>query len=144
MRWYGLSYPKAAAHTLILVDRLNGTGALVLGFSGETTELGARLIVGSLLGGYRGPLVAQKGSRLVKRAFEWLSPLMGFTLIRSIGSWDHPETAGEARGHHDRCRAIDHEGDRLPGRAALVDITDQKHPVHQDATVPQITTQTET
>ena len=36
VRWYGLSHPKAVAHTLILVGLAwNGTGALVLGFSGE-------------------------------------------------------------------------------------------------------------
>ena len=44
------------------------------------------LIVGSLMGGYLGAHWSlKKGSRLVKRAFEWLSLLMGVSLlIRSI------------------------------------------------------------
>ena len=88
VRWYGLSYPKAVAHTLILVGLAwNGTGALVLGFSGEIHwSWVPALIVGSLLGGYLGAHWSlKKGSRMVKRAFEWLSLLMGVSLlIRSI------------------------------------------------------------
>ena len=76
------------AHTLILVGLAwNGTGALVLGFSGEIHwSWVPALIVGSLLGGYLGAHWSlKKGSRLVKRAFEWLSLLMGVSLlIRSI------------------------------------------------------------
>ena len=84
VRWFGLSYPRAVAHTLILVGLAwNGTGALVLGFSGEIrwTWVPA-LVAGSLIGGYFGAhLSLEKGSRLVKRAFEWLSLLMGASLL---------------------------------------------------------------
>ena len=65
----------------------NGTGALVLGFSGEIhwSWLPA-LIVGSLIGGYLGAhLSLKQGSRLVKKAFECLALLMGLSLlIRSL------------------------------------------------------------
>ena len=88
VRWFGLSYPKAVAHTLILVGLAwNGTGALVLGFSDEICwGWVPALIVGSLIGGYLGAhLSLKKGSRLVKGAFEWLAFVMGVSLlIRSI------------------------------------------------------------
>ena len=88
VRWFGLSYPRAVAHTLILVGLAwNGTGALVLGFSGEIRwSWVPALVVGSLIGGYLGAhLSLSKGSRLVKRAFELLSLLMGVSLlIRSL------------------------------------------------------------
>lgn len=88
VRWFGLSYPRAVAHTLILVGLAwNGTGALVLGFSGEIRwSWVPALVAGSLIGGYLGAhLSLAKGSRLVKRAFEWLALLMGASLlIRSI------------------------------------------------------------
>ena len=88
VRGFGLSYPRAVAHTLILVGLAwNGTGALVLGFSGEIRwSWVPPLIVGSLIGGYLGAhLSLAKGSRLVKRAFEWLALLMGLSLlIRSL------------------------------------------------------------
>ena len=88
VRWFGLSYPRAVAHTLILVGLAwNGTGALVLGFSGEIRwSWVPALVAGSLIGGYLGAhLSLAKGSRLVKRAFEWLALLMGTSLlIRSI------------------------------------------------------------
>ena len=88
VRWFGLSYPRAVAHTLIMVGLVwNGTGALVLGFSGEIhwSWLPA-LIVGSLIGGYLGAhLSLKQGSRLVKKAFECLALLMGLSLlIRSL------------------------------------------------------------
>lgn len=88
VRWFGLSYPKAVAHPLILVGLAwNGTGALVLGFSGEIHwNWIPALIAGSLAGGYLGAhLSLRKGSRLVKSAFEWLALLMGASLlIRSL------------------------------------------------------------
>ena len=88
VRWFGLSYPRAVAHTLILVGLAwNGTGALVLGFSGEIRwSWVPPLIVGSLIGGYLGAhLSLEKGSRLVKRAFESLALLMGVSLlVRSL------------------------------------------------------------
>ena len=88
VRWFGLSYPRAVAHTLILVGLAwNGTGALVLGFSGEIRwDWVPALIAGSLIGGYLGAhLSLKKGSRVVKLAFECLALLMGLSLlIRSL------------------------------------------------------------
>ena len=88
VRWFGLSYPRAVAHTLILVGLAwNGTGALVLGFSGEIRwGWVPALIAGSLIGGYLGAhLSLKKGSRVVKLAFECLALLMGLSLlIRSL------------------------------------------------------------
>ena len=88
VRWYGLSYPRAVAHTLILVGLFwNGSGALILGFSDEIHwSWVPALIVGSLVGGYLGAhLSIQKGSRIVKRVFEWLALLMGVSLlVRSL------------------------------------------------------------
>ena len=88
VRWFGLSYPKAVAHTLILVGLAwNGTGALALGFSGEIRwDWVPALIAGSLIGGYLGAhLSLKQGSRLVKRAFECLALMMGISLlIRSL------------------------------------------------------------
>ena len=88
VRWFGLSYPRAVAHTLIMVGLVwNGTGALVLGFSGEIhwSWLPA-LIVGSLIGGYLGAhLSLKQGRRLVTKAFECRALLMGLSLlIRSL------------------------------------------------------------
>jgi hypothetical protein len=84
VRWFGLSYPRAVAHTLILVGLAwNGTGALVLGFNGEIRwSWVPALVVGSLIGGYLGAhLSLVKGSRVVKRGFEWLTLLMGVSLL---------------------------------------------------------------
>ena len=88
VRWFGLSYTRAVAHTLILVGLgWNGTGALVLGISGEIRwDWLPALIAGSLIGGYLGAhLSLKRGSRMVKRAFELLALLMGVSLlIRSL------------------------------------------------------------
>ncbi|MGB1776040.1 MAG: sulfite exporter TauE/SafE family protein [Synechococcus sp.] len=86
--WFGLSYTRAVAHTLILVGLLwNGTGALVLGVLGEIRwDWIPMLVLGSLLGGYLGAhLSLQRGSRVVKRGFEVLALVMGLSLlIRSL------------------------------------------------------------
>ena len=88
VRWFGLSYSKAVAYTLILVGLCwNGTGALVLGLRGEIQwRWLPMLILGSFAGGYSGAhLSLSKGSRFVKRAFEILSLLLGASLIfRSV------------------------------------------------------------
>ena len=72
------------AHTLILVGLCwNGTGAVVLGISGEIqwTWL-PMLIAGSLLGGYIGAhLSISRGNRMVKSVFEWLALVMGTSLL---------------------------------------------------------------
>ena len=84
VRWFGLSYTRAVAHTLVLVGLgWNGMGALVLGFSGEIRwDWLPALVVGSLVGGFLGAHYSLvKGSRLVKRSFELLALLMGGSLL---------------------------------------------------------------
>lgn len=86
VRWFGLDYKTAVAYTLVLVGIFwNGTGAVVLGFLSEIqwSWLPA-LILGSLLGGYLGAhLSIVKGNKLVKRAFEVVTILVGLALIFS-------------------------------------------------------------
>ncbi len=82
--WFGFSYTRAIAYTLILVGLFwNGTGALVLGFSGKVYWTWVpTLIVGSLVGGYFGSHYSiKKGNFLVKRCFELLSITIGISLI---------------------------------------------------------------
>ena len=84
VRWFGLSYSRAVAHTLVLVGLgWNGTGALVLGLSGEIRwDWLPALVLGSLVGGFLGAHYSLvKGSRLVKRSFEILALLMGGSLL---------------------------------------------------------------
>lgn len=84
VRWFGLDYGKAVAHTLILVGLFwNGTGALTLGVQGQIAWTWLpMLLLGSLAGGYLGAHLALKqGSQLVKRAFEALCLLMGVSLL---------------------------------------------------------------
>ena len=84
MRWFGLSYTQAVAHTLVLVGLCwNGTGALVLGMGGDIRwDWLPALITGSLLGGYIGAhLSISRGERRVKQAFETLAGLMGLSLL---------------------------------------------------------------
>ena len=88
VHWFGLGFTRAVAHTLILVGLCwNGTGAVVLGISGEIEwSWLPMLIAGSLLGGYIGAhLSISHGNRLVKTVFEWLSLVMGTSLlVRSL------------------------------------------------------------
>lgn len=84
VRWFGLDYKTAVAYTLVLVGIFwNGTGALTLSLLSEIqwSWLPA-LILGSLIGGYLGAhLSIVKGNRLVKRAFEVITVLVGLALI---------------------------------------------------------------
>jgi uncharacterized membrane protein YfcA len=84
VRWFGLDYKRAVAYTLVLVGLFwNGVGALTLGFLGsiQWTWLPA-LLLGSLLGGYIGAhLSIVKDNRLIKRAFELITLLVGAKLI---------------------------------------------------------------
>lgn len=84
VRWFGLDYKRAVAHTLVLVGLFwNGTGALTLGLLSEIqwTWLPA-LLAGSLLGGYLGAhLAIKKGNRWIKRGFELVTLLVGAKLI---------------------------------------------------------------
>jgi len=84
VRWFGLDYGKAVAHTLILVGLFwNGTGALTLGVQGQIAwSWLPMLLIGSLAGGYLGAHIAlRQGAALVKRAFELLCLVMGGALL---------------------------------------------------------------
>ncbi len=84
VRWFGLDYKRAVAHTLILVGLFwNGSGALTLGILGEIQwDWLPALLLGSLLGGFIGAHYAIiKGNRLIKRAFEIVTLLVGAKLI---------------------------------------------------------------
>lgn len=84
IRWFGMDYKRAVAYTLILVGMFwNGTGAITLGILGEIywPWLPA-LLLGSVIGGYLGAhLAIVKGNRVIKRAFEAVTLLIGLKLI---------------------------------------------------------------
>ena len=84
VRWFGLSYTRAVAHTLILVGLgWNGTGAITLGLKGDIHwQWLPALIAGSLVGGYVGAhLSIKQGDKIVKQAFEVLALVMGLSLL---------------------------------------------------------------
>ena len=84
VRWFGLDYRRAVAHTLVLVGVFwNGSGALTLGLLGEVRwDWLPVLIAGSLLGGYLGAhLSIAKGNRWIKRGFEVVTLLVGSKLV---------------------------------------------------------------
>ena len=84
IRWFGMDYSRAVAYTLVLVGLFwNGTGALTLGLLGEIywPWLPA-LLLGSVIGGYLGAhLAIVKGNKVIKRAFETVTLLIGLKLI---------------------------------------------------------------
>jgi len=84
VRWFGLDYKRAVAHTLVLVGLFwNGTGALTLGLLGEIKWSWLPvLLLGSLIGGYLGAHWSIiKGNYWIKRAFELITVLVGLKLI---------------------------------------------------------------
>jgi len=84
VRWFGLDYKRAVAHTLVLVGLFwNGAGALTLGMLGDIRwEWLPALLLGSLLGGYAGAHMSiVKGNRWIKRGFETVTVLVGLKLI---------------------------------------------------------------
>ncbi len=84
VRWFGLDYRRAVAHTLVLVGLFwNGAGALTLGWLGTVRwDWLPALLAGSLLGGYAGAhLAIAGGNRAVKRAFELVTMAVGIKLI---------------------------------------------------------------
>lgn len=84
VRWFGLDYKRAVAHTLILVGLFwNGLGALTLGVLGDIRwDWLPVLLAGSLFGGYAGAhLSIVKGNRWIKRGFETVTILVGLKLI---------------------------------------------------------------
>jgi uncharacterized membrane protein YfcA len=84
IRWFGLDYKRAVAHTLVLVGLFwNGSGALTLGLHGIIywAWLPA-LVLGSLLGGYVGAHWSIiKGNNWIKRAYEIVTFLVGAMLL---------------------------------------------------------------
>jgi uncharacterized membrane protein YfcA len=84
VRWFGLDYRRAVAHTLVMVGVFwNGSGALTLGLLGDVQWAWLPvLLVGSLLGGYMGAhLSIAKGNRWIKRGFEVVTLLVGSKLV---------------------------------------------------------------
>ena len=84
IRWFGMDYKRAVAYTLVLVGLFwNGTGAVTLGVLGEIYWLWLpALLLGSVIGGYLGAhLAIVKGNRVIKRAFEAVTLLIGLKLI---------------------------------------------------------------
>lgn len=84
VRWFGADYRQAVAYTLVLVGLFwNGTGAVALTILGEVRwDWLPVLLLGSLLGGYAGAhLAILKGNRLIKRAFETVTLLVGLKLV---------------------------------------------------------------
>ncbi|MFO8025213.1 sulfite exporter TauE/SafE family protein [Thiohalophilus sp.] len=84
IRWFGLDYRRAVAHTLVMVGLFwNGSGALTLGLLGSIRwDWLPVLLLGSLLGGYIGAHYSIiKGNRTIKRAFEFVTVLVGLKLI---------------------------------------------------------------
>lgn len=84
IRWFGMDYKRAVAYTLVLVGLFwNGTGAVTLGLLGDIYWLWLpALLLGSLIGGYLGAhLAIVKGNRVIKRAFETVTLLIGLKLI---------------------------------------------------------------
>ena len=84
VRWFGLDYKTAVAHTLVLVGLFwNGSGAITLGLISEIRwNWLPALLLGSLIGGYVGAhLAITRGSRWIKRVFEVITFAVGLKLI---------------------------------------------------------------
>ena len=84
VRWFGMDYKRAVAHTLVLVGLFwNGSGALTLGLlSTIKWDWLPALLAGSLLGGYLGAHFSiVKGNRWIKRGYETVTLLVGVKLI---------------------------------------------------------------
>ncbi len=84
VRWFGMDYKRAVAHTLVLVGLFwNSSGALTLGLLSEIKwDWLPALLLGSFLGGYIGAhLSIAKGNRWIKRGYESVTLLVGAKLI---------------------------------------------------------------
>lgn len=84
VRWFGLDYKTAVTYVLILVGLFwNSTGALTVALQTPARwDWLPALLVGATLGSYLGAhLAITQGNRLVKRAFETLTVLVGIKLI---------------------------------------------------------------
>ncbi|MFW1678407.1 sulfite exporter TauE/SafE family protein [Pontibacter sp. JAM-7] len=84
VRWFGLDYKTAVAYVLILVGLFwNGAGAITVALQqAPRWDWLPALLLGAVAGAYLGAHVAiSRGNRLVKRAFETLTILVGCKLI---------------------------------------------------------------
>jgi len=84
VRWFGMDYKLAVAHTLVLVGLAwNGSGALTLGLQGAILwDWIPVLLIASLLGGYVGAHMAlAKGNKWIKRVYEVVTLVVGIKLI---------------------------------------------------------------
>ncbi len=84
VRWFGLDYTRATAYTLVLVGLFwNGTGAVTLTLlTAPQWDWLPALILGSIMGGYWGAhLAITKGNPIIKKLFEWVTILVGVSLI---------------------------------------------------------------
>jgi len=84
VKWFGLNYKQAVAHTLIAVGLFwNGAGAVTMGIIAQIhwAWLPA-LLLGSLLGGFLGAHMAiNMGSKWIKRAYELVTIVVGIKLV---------------------------------------------------------------
>jgi uncharacterized membrane protein YfcA len=90
IRWFGLDYTRAVSYTLVLVGLFwNGLGAVLLSAQAPVQwSWLPPLLLGSVLGGYVGAHWALlKGNRMVKRAFEVLTVLVGIKLTGHACGW---------------------------------------------------------
>jgi len=84
VRWFGLDYQRAVSYVLVLVGLFwNGAGALTVALQQPPQWPWLPvLIAGALIGAYFGAhLSIARGNRLVKRAFETLTVLVGIKLV---------------------------------------------------------------
>lgn len=82
--WFGFDYKRAVTYVLILVGLFwNSSGALAVALQQPPQwEWLPALIVGAIIGSYTGAhLALTKGNKLVKRAFETLTVMVGIKLI---------------------------------------------------------------
>jgi uncharacterized membrane protein YfcA len=86
IRHFGMDYNHAVAYTMVILGFVwNGVGAFVVGLGGDIAwEWLPALILGAIVGSYLGThLAIRQGNRLIKRAFEITTILIGLKLIFS-------------------------------------------------------------
>ncbi len=84
VKWFGLNYKQAVAHTLIAVGLFwNASGAITMGLVTQIHWVWLpALLLGSLLGGFLGAHMAiNMGSKWIKRAYEIVTMVVGLKLI---------------------------------------------------------------
>ncbi len=87
VRFYGLSYKQAIAHTLVMVGLLwNGLGGLTLGLAGNINwQWLPILVVASFMGGWLGAKLGHRASnKLLKRLFELVTLATALGLLFSL------------------------------------------------------------